>query len=146
MASNVTGGHKINAIIQGAKRAKGVGIIDIGFFSTAKYPDGQHVAQVAVSNEFGVDGIPERPFMRRAIPEIRSKVNRLAKERIDSKRMVIDRNLAGLIGEIGKGEVQVSITTLRDPPNAPSTIARKGSSNPLIDIGKMRRSVTYRID
>jgi hypothetical protein len=41
--------------------------------------------------------------------------------------------------------VQKYMTDLRDPPNAPSTIAKKGSSNPLIDSGAMRQSVTYKL-
>lgn len=31
------------------------------------------------------------------------------------------------------------------PPNAPSTIKRKGSSNPLIDKGELRKSITYAV-
>ena len=32
------------------------------------------------------------------------------------------------------------------PPNAPSTIDRKGSNRPLVDTGEMRDNVEYRID
>lgn len=44
------------------------------------------------------------------------------------------------------GNVQQYMTDLRDPANAPSTIAKKGSSNPLIDSGSLRGSVTYKIN
>jgi len=47
------------------------------------------------------------------------------------------------IGIIAQGKVQQYMTDLQTPPNAPSTIAKKGSSNPLIDSGAMRQSVTY---
>ena len=47
------------------------------------------------------------------------------------------------IGVIAVGKVQQYMTDLRTPPNAHSTIAKKGSSNPLIDTGAMRQSVTH---
>jgi hypothetical protein len=32
------------------------------------------------------------------------------------------------------------------PPNSPYTIARKGSSKPLIDTGQLRNSITYQVE
>lgn len=49
------------------------------------------------------------------------------------------------VGVVAVGMVQKYMTDLRDPPNAPSTIAKKGSSNPLIDSGAMRQSVHYKL-
>ena len=49
------------------------------------------------------------------------------------------------IGAVVAGAIQQSIRDLRDPPNAPATIERKGSSNPLIDTGFMRLSVSWRV-
>ena len=43
------------------------------------------------------------------------------------------------------GNVQQYMTDLKTPPNAPSTIAKKGSSNPLIDSGMLRGSVTHSV-
>ena len=37
------------------------------------------------------------------------------------------------------------ITNLKEPPNAESTILKKGSSNPLIDTGDMRKSVKWKL-
>lgn len=50
------------------------------------------------------------------------------------------------VGVVAVGKVQKYMTDLRSPPNAASTIEKKGSSNPLIDSGAMRQSVTYKID
>lgn len=50
-----------------------------------------------------------------------------------------------IIGQIAVGKVQTYMTDLKTPPNAKSTVAKKGSSNPLIDTGAMRQSVTYSI-
>ena len=44
-----------------------------------------------------------------------------------------------------QADVQQAITVLSSPANAPSTIAKKGSSNPLIDTGHMRQSVSHRL-
>jgi len=39
------------------------------------------------------------------------------------------------------------MTALDQPPNAPSTVARKrGSTNPLIDTGQLRRSIDWERD
>lgn len=49
------------------------------------------------------------------------------------------------VGERMASDLRRKITTLREPPNAPSTIEKKGSSNPLIDTGAMRQSVRSRM-
>jgi len=46
---------------------------------------------------------------------------------------------------MAQGIVQEYMTNLKSPANAPSTIKRKGSANPLIDTGQQRQSVTYSI-
>ena len=69
MPKNVTGGRKLAAFLRQAKAAQASSVkgIDVGFFSTAKYPDGTPVAAVAAWNEFGTERngqqhVPERPF------------------------------------------------------------------------------------
>lgn len=49
------------------------------------------------------------------------------------------------LGVVAVSQVQLYMTQLKSPANAPSTIARKGSSNPLIDTGVLRSSVTHKI-
>ncbi|CAH9012464.1 tail completion or Neck1 protein [Vibrio phage F35 g1] len=56
----------------------------------------------------------------------------------------LDRAL-NMIGDIAVGKVKQYMTELQDPPNAPSTVKKKGSSNPLINNGHLRQSVTYSI-
>ena len=41
--------------------------------------------------------------------------------------------------------IKRKITILRDPPNAPSTIAQKGSTNPLVDTGRLRASINHEV-
>lgn len=50
------------------------------------------------------------------------------------------------LGRLAQGHIQAEIVALSTPPNAPSTIRKKGSSNPLIDTGAMRQAVTWKID
>ena len=69
MARRVTGGRAAKQFILQAKRAQrgAVEELQVGFFATAKYPDGTPVTNVAVWNEFGTGSIPERPFFRQAL-------------------------------------------------------------------------------
>ena len=148
MVSRVRGGKKLRRTIRNAKSAasRGVDKLEVGFFETAKYPEGIPVATVAAWAEFGNDRTPERPFFRQALEAAVRPARELLRERVDPKTMVVEKSTANALGELVKGHVQRRITDLRTPPNAPSTIARKGSSNPLIDTSVLRASATYKVD
>ena len=116
---------------------------EIGFFETARYPNGTFVAQVARYNEFGTLNIPMRPFFRNAI-------NKNIKKWYATLQNAINQNATpskalSIVGEVARADIIQSITDLRTPPNAESTIKQKKSTNPLIDTGLMRRSVTYKV-
>ena len=151
-----TGGKKLRRLLREAGKG-GVSGVKVGFFSTAKYQDGTPVAAVAAWNEFGTKTIPERPFFRNALAEMEDGIANIIKAGIDPRRMVVDDRLAGRVGEYVAGQVQESITALKDPPNAPETVARKrkklhgkkgvgGGENPLIDTGFMHDSVTWQAE
>lgn len=117
--------------------------LEIGFFETARYPNGIFVAQVARYNEFGTLNIPMRPFFRNAI-------NKNIKKWYATLQNAINQNATpskalSIVGEVARADIIQSITDLRTPPNAESTIKSKKSTNPLIDTGLMRRSVTYKV-
>ena len=117
--------------------------LEIGFFETARYPNGTFVAQVARYNEFGTLNIPMRPFFRNAI-------NKNIKKWYATLQNAITQNATpskalSIVGELARADIIQSITDLRMPPNAESTIKQKKSTNPLIDTGLMRRSVTYKV-
>ena len=44
------------------------------------------------------------------------------------------------------GDVQQRIRNRIPPPNAPYTIARKGSDVPLIDTGRLRQSIDFVVE
>ena len=148
MPTRTTGGRKLAEFLRKAKAAasKSKGV-DVGFFKSARYPDGTQVAAVAAFNEFGVpsQGIPERPFFRNAIAGAEREIMPILKAGIDPKTMELDDRTAGHVGEVMKARIQASIRTLKEPPNAPSTIRTKGSSQPLVDTAHMKNSVTYEV-
>lgn len=118
--------------------------LEVGFFETAKYPNGTHVAQVARIQEFGTLKIPTRPFFRRAIINNMNKwINFYKMDFTKSSNNEITLNK---IGELARGDIINSINTLNTPPNAKSTIKQKNSSKPLVDTGLLRRSVSYRVN
>lgn len=112
-----------------------------------KSDSGASVAQYAAYNEFGTEKIPERSFMRTAFDEninrIESILNFQYGKFIDGEQSL--RQALGLTGTAIVGMIQIKIRQIHNPPNSPETIARKGSSKPLIDFGQMVRSVTYAI-
>ncbi len=111
----------------------------------------------AAANEFGVPGptkngkrwrVPPRSFLRSTVREKRRVYARLMRDAVSRavgrREEDVEREF-GLIGVRAVRDVQLKITQLRIPPNAPSTIRRKGSSNPLIDTGRLRQSITYEL-
>lgn len=87
--------------------------------------------------------IPARPWL---VPGVESATQDIAD--------VIQEAVAGgatlddtmeQIGAFAAGATQQYMTNLREPPNSQYTIDQKGSSNPLIDTGALRASVTYKV-
>ena len=147
MASSVRGGKKLQQFINRGKRAgEKTQRVDVGFFSTARYPDGTGVAAVAAWNEFGTKFAPERPFFRQAIENMDESLPPLIREYLDPKNPIMTPRVAAIVGEKAKAEIQSRITLLSEPENSPATVKAKGSDNPLIDKGFMRNSVAYRTE
>lgn len=106
---------------------------------------GMNIAQYAAANEFGTDTIPERSFMRSTFDERIDDIENLV---VTQLGLVVDQSIPVVTAykRIGLGVqamVQEKIREIRSPPNSPITIARKGSSKPLIDFGQMIASVRY---
>ncbi len=105
-------------------------------------------AEVAVFNEFGTANAPARPFMRPAIAKNKNSIMKMQEEGYSDvlkQRSSVGRELKS-IGVFVTGEIQREITSVKSPANAKSTIKAKGSSNPLIDTGAMRQSVTHKVE
>lgn len=96
------------------------------------------MAELGAIQHFGTQTIPARNWLDVGV----QSGNDDYLEVIENHSEDLDAALE-LIGQIAVGKTQQYITELRDPPNAPSTVQRKKSSNPLIDTGAMRQAVTY---
>ena len=159
MATNVTisGGKKLEQVLNKFSKTKQkVKGYDVGFFKssehvTKKIKGGMTIvptAAIAVYNEFGSPSknIPERPFFRNGNKKAEKRIIHFLKNKLTiAESFILTEVMVRQIASVHQGEVQDSITKLRDPPNAPSTVKKKKSSNPLIDTGQMRQAVTYEI-
>lgn len=105
--------------------------------------------ELGVIHEFGSaeHGIPARSFLRMPIETQKDEIMKFlssakVKEMIEQGRI---KSVFQWLGLVGEGIVQRAFTTRgygKWKPNAPYTIAQKGSSAPLIDTGQLRRSIT----
>ncbi|MGO4743979.1 hypothetical protein [Serratia quinivorans] len=119
-------------------------LLRVGFLENATYPDGEYVATIAASNEFGDPGNnqPPRPFFRNMIaassPAWPLEVGKVVKA-VDFDGV----KTLQLMGERIKDQLQGSIRELVEPPLSPYTIKKKGFDKPLIETSHMLNSVDY---
>ena len=124
--------------------------VQVGFLSGDLREDDASLtqAQVAAWNEYGNERIPERPFMRPAIAENKGNIadmQEVGYSNVIRQRSSVTREMKK-IGTFVQGKIQKKIRDVKTPENADSTIASKGSSNPLIDTGSMRQAVSYEVN
>lgn len=132
----------------------------VGVPSGLKEEDGTSLALVAARVEFGgederelADGHagpaqkvqPERPFMRQGIRSGVPEIRRVARHDLAALAEghgtladVLDR-----MGAVGAGAVKKYMAGDNFAPNAPSTIAKKGSEQPTIASGSLRQQITH---
>jgi hypothetical protein len=136
-------GQKLDAISAALSKAK---TVKVGFLEKAKYPDGTSVALIAALQDFGAPsvGIPPRPFFRNMVAakngEWPEAVRTLLKDNNYAAGTVLR-----LMGEGIAGQLRQSIVDTNDPPLKPATIARKGSSKPLVDTGVLINSIDFEV-
>ena len=105
------------------------------------------VLDVGTWNEFGTVGIPSRSFIRDWVDGNRKRAQGILKKllkRVIAGELTEDASLEQF-GAWAKGEIQARIARGVPPPNAASTVKRKGSSTPLIDTGILRSSIDYEV-
>ena len=101
---------------------------------------GQTALYKATVNNFGL-GVPMRPFMSIAFASNVGKYKKIITKMLKSGDST--DKLIETLGVMGQADVQKAINDVKNPPNAQSTIDAKGSSNPLVDTGHMKQSVTW---
>lgn len=136
-------------IVSDLRKLQGQPYVKIGVLEKA----GDHsdssftVAQVASFHEFGTETIPERSFLRGTLAakknEIGTAAARFLKDRIYQK--VSTEGALNRLGLYVKSLIQGRIRAGIAPPLEETTIARKGSSKPLIDTGQLLNSIQHEV-
>lgn len=116
-----------------------------------EYEDGTSVILVALWNEFGIENIPSRPFIRSVMDGKIELINKWRKEvlgKILDGKMTVEKGLETLgfrIRELIKNQINSNMP----PPNADSTAARKRAKGvaprTLVESTLLLRSVEYKV-
>ena len=133
-------GDKFKAALKQAVDKAASGTVRVGIIESQTYPNGESVAQVAYWNEYGTATIPARPFFRNTIAEKQDEWADKAASILQHTDGDVGRALA-LIGEGVKGDIVEAIQNFAEPPNADSTVKRKGFDKPLVDTGDLWRAI-----
>ena len=122
----------------------------VGLQTGAEHADPQSgdlsdLVMIGAVHEFGTRRIPQRSWLRTAFDSNRTAIQGM-KTTLFGK--VLENRMSPLqafqlLGEFFQAKVRANIVKIKSPANAPSTIARKGSTNPLIDTSQMLQSVRH---
>ncbi len=138
-----------NKIVQDLKLLDGKSVSAGILKNAGKEPNGAKLVDVAFWNEYGTKKIPSRPFVRLSFENNKDKWGDLAEEVVAD---VIDKRgytqgLKKLGNEMKTDIISIFGDTTQLAHNAPRTIAKKkGRDEPLVDEGKLKASVNFRID
>ena len=103
------------------------------------------VGEIGTIHEFGL-GVPERSFLRSWADENAGENQALIK--VVGEKVVKGLDIQTGLDQLGLkfvAGIQGKISQGVPPPNAPSTVAKKGSSTPLIDTGVLRSSIRHKV-
>ena len=93
--------------------------------------------------------IPERSFIRSTFDEQKSDIHgRIEKAKVQVVLGKLDkRDFLKQLGLLFQKKVVQKINSSKTwaEPNAPSTVAQKGSDHPLVDEGRLRQSITHKL-
>lgn len=101
------------------------------------------MATLGAIQHFGNDNIPARPWLDVGVESGNKEYIAIIQEGV--VKGLSTEQILNQVGASAAGFAQDWITKLKNPPNAKSTIKKKGSDNPLIDTGAMRQSVTWTV-
>lgn len=145
----------IQRVHRGGKAVVSVGILAKDGAEPHEVPEGSTaqpttVIEVAEAMEFGTSNAPARPFVRNyadlhgaeVIPIVRDLLRAVIKSKLDPRQaynqlgLHLQGGLQQFVADEGEGTYS---------GNAASTIAKKGSSVPLIDTGQLRQAISYKV-
>lgn len=124
--------------------------VRVGIFGDAGSEGDITIAEVANINEFGTRNghVPERSFVRSTYSEKIGEWSNFARRltgQVATGTITAEEAYSKMGARMAR-DIKRKVTTLSSPPNAPATIEKKGSANPLIDTGHMREAITWRVD
>jgi len=149
MSSNFSRRRTNGGVAALRERVRTPGTVDVGIIDAGKHDSGDKtVAEIGFFNEFGTERIHERSFMRSTIRSKKREIIKLQKKLLKkiSKGDIRVGEALGVLGEVMADEIRKKIVSLKLPENSPITVIRKGSSNPLIDTGQLKNSITYEVN
>lgn len=134
-----------DALAKELDKLRGGGYVLVGIHESAGMAaSGEFsMATLGALQHFGNDRIPARPWLDVGVESATKEILGVIED--GGAGGLSTDQILNQVGLVAVGAVQEFITELDTPPNAPSTIKKKGSDNPLIDTGAMRASVTYSI-
>ena len=95
--------------------------------------------EVALYNEFGTATIPPRPFLRNAQEKAAERGGEIVQAGLNA-----DLSMDAIMKQAAEGLKDLIVESIENnipPPNAESTVAKKGSTHTLIDTSQLRASV-----
>lgn len=106
------------------------------------------IASLAAVHEFGRrdESIPARPFMKNTFEKNRRRIPKFQlrlKDKVLARRLSVKQALSQL-GEWYEGEIKEEIRNGNFEALSEATVLKKGSSQPLIDEGRMIGAVTHK--
>ncbi len=109
-----------------------------GYLAAIGYPLKKETEQI---------NIPERSFIRTTFDEQEKAWIKFTEKRLEKVigGRMRSRDMLNQIGAKMSSDIQETIKDISSPENSDMTVERKGSSNPLIDSGRMRQSITWRL-
>ncbi|VWB88311.1 hypothetical protein BLA13014_04087 [Burkholderia aenigmatica] len=144
-AVKVAGGGKLDAALarylDGATKTMRAGLLE-----GSTEPDGTPTALVGFWNEYGTDDIPPRPAFRTTAIAKAARWAKIVGVTLQRNGGNFDAALR-MAGEAAVVDIQATIGAWSDPPNAESTIAKKGFDGPLRGsaAAPMQHAVAYDI-
>lgn len=103
------------------------------------------ILEIAIWNHFGTEHVPQRPWLSDWFDKNKGKAETwliaLMPSVISGKRT--KEQVLNILGLRIVGDIQKVMTQGTPPPNAESTIRKKGSSITLIDNGVLRGKITH---
>lgn len=114
--------------------------------ASRKIDDGLSNAVLGFWHEYGTSRAPQRSFLRSTYDRKEDEYRRFFKAAMARAARRGKRIRAlDLVGMKIAADVKETIRAHIPPPNAPETIAKKGSSTPLIDSGELLNSIDYQV-